>query len=71
VQLPTNDAKSLAPPLIDSIKAAGLVLVSDVSGSPADVEGVRSYAGRMAVSDRVDGVVRGNGVLTFMDSVDV
>lgn len=47
------------------------MLVSDVSGSPADVEGVRSYAGRMAVSDRVDGVVRGNGVLTFMDSVDV
>jgi CDK inhibitor PHO81 len=63
--------QSLAPPLIDTIKAAGLVLVADVSGSPADVDGVRSYAGRMAVSDRVDGIVRGNGVLTFMDSVDV
>jgi hypothetical protein len=47
------------------------VLVSDVAGSPAEVEGVQSYAGRMAVSDRVDGVVRGNGVLTFMNSVDV
>jgi hypothetical protein len=35
------------------------------------MDGVRTYAGRMAVSDRVDGVVRANGVLTFMDSVDV
>ncbi len=63
--------QSLAPPLTDTIKAAGLVLVADVSGSPVDVDGVRSSAGRTAVSDRVDGIVRGNGVLTFMDSVDV
>jgi len=64
---------SLAPALIDSVKAAGLVVVSDASGISTDDDGrkAQSSAGRTPVFERVDGVLGSNGVLTFMDSVDI
>jgi CDK inhibitor PHO81 len=54
----------LAPPLIESIKTAGLVLISDVSG-------LKPPFGPRGVPDGVDGTVKGNGVLHFNDSVDM
>jgi hypothetical protein len=58
----------LAPALIDTIKSAGLVLVSDISGSSAETaSGPRSKA----VSEKVDGTIRGNGVLMFTDNLDI
>ena len=63
-----NLKQALAPALIDTIKSAGLVLVSDVSGSAADGEEGR---GSKLVSEKVDGTTRGNGVLVFAESVDI
>jgi CDK inhibitor PHO81 len=71
-----NNLQSLAPALIDTIKTVGLVLISDISGSPLDTDaqgGARqntSLANRI-VLEKLDGTVRGNGVLLFTDSVDV
>ena len=62
-----NFNQALAPALIDTIKSAGLVLVSDVSGSAAEGEEGRNRL----VSDKVDGTIRGNGVLLFAESVDI
>jgi hypothetical protein len=60
--------KALAPALVDTIKSAGLVLVSDVSGTAADVkEGPRNRL----VSDKVDGTIHSNGVLLFRDNIDM
>ncbi|KAF2416400.1 hypothetical protein EJ08DRAFT_600583, partial [Tothia fuscella] len=57
----------LAPALIEAIKTASLVLISDVSGSKD-----RSAAfGPRGVPEGVDGTVKGNGVLHFNDSVDM
>lgn len=54
----------LAPAVIESIKTAGLVLISDVSG-------LNTPFGPRGVPDGVDGTVKGNGVLHFNDSVDM
>lgn len=52
----------LVPALIDSIKVAGLVLVTDRSegGSKDDV-----------IPEGVDGVLKGNGVLRFNETIDM
>lgn len=66
----------LAPALIESIKTAGLVLVSDITDSAAD--GGLDNAGlkvaqprRYRTPDGVDGFLRGNGVLCFNETVDM
>jgi hypothetical protein len=56
--------QALAPPLIDTIKAAGLVVVSDTSGE-------RQVPTSRVVSDKMDGALGGNGVLVFTDQVDI
>lgn len=63
-----------APALIEAVKTAGLVLIADLSGSNDDLpmegagfprnHGVQGLEG-------VDGMVRGNAVLRFNDSVDM
>jgi CDK inhibitor PHO81 len=63
-----------APSLIEAVKTAGLVLIADLSGSNDDVpmedtgfprsHGVQGLEG-------VDGMVKGNAVLRFNDSVDM
>ena len=60
--------QTLAPALVDTIKSAGLVLVSDVSGTDAD--GPKGPYHKL-VSDKVDGTIHGNGILLFRESVDM
>lgn len=57
------------PALIESIKAAGLVLVADVSeeSNPVSIGGSRSYS----MPDKLDGFLRGDGVLRFNQTVDM
>lgn len=63
----------LAPALIESIKTAGLVLVSDITDSVAD-NGLGLQVAqprRHRTPDGVDGFLRGNGVLCFNETVDM
>ena len=60
----------MVPTLVDSIKIAGLVLVNDTSEetSPSDAPGqARSYR----MPEGVDGILRGDGVLRFNETVDL
>jgi CDK inhibitor PHO81 len=64
----------LAPALIESIKTAGLVLVSDITDSSADVAQAGMLVAqprRQRTPDGVDGFLRGNGVLCFNETVDM
>ncbi|KAF2672801.1 ankyrin repeat protein nuc-2 [Microthyrium microscopicum] len=61
---------TLAPSLVETIKAAGLVLISDISGSPADSGDPPRGSSHATLLEKVDGTVRSNGILRFMDSVD-
>jgi CDK inhibitor PHO81 len=66
----TNHSRQdLAPKISESIKTAGLVLISDISADTAAESSERRQLG--PPSDGVDGVLRSNGVLRFHDSVDI
>ena len=68
-----NCAQSLAPAIIESIKTAGLVLVSDVSDNVPD-DGSRLGVARPIgdyMPNGVDGILKGNGVLRFNESIDM
>ena len=61
--------------MIESIKTAGLVLVSDISDSEP-IEGTQSSLGVArprgeTVPNGVDGFLMGNGVLRFNESIDM
>lgn len=56
----------MVPALVESIKAAGLVLVTDTSEESSMTD---SPLYRMP--DGVDGFLRSNGVLRFNDTVDM
>ena len=56
---------NMVPALIDSIKALGLILVSDSMGHATAEPGAGS------VPDGVNGVVHDNGILTFQPSIDM
>ncbi|MCJ1461703.1 phosphate system positive regulatory protein pho81 [Pseudocyphellaria aurata] len=64
---------NMVPALVESIKVAGLVLVTDTSeeNSPrtasSSVAAQRSYR----MPDGVDGILKGNGVLRFNDTIDM
>jgi CDK inhibitor PHO81 len=68
-------SQSLAPALIESIKTAGLVLVTDVSDSMDDGQAQTNLhvaqPRRQATPDGVDGYLKGNGVLCFNETVDM
>jgi CDK inhibitor PHO81 len=64
-------SKRLAPALIDSIKTAGLVLISDISGTSLDMDGAAPGPISQLLPEGVDGTLRSNGVLGFTDSVDM
>ena len=64
-----NDTQSMVPSLINAIKTAGLVLVTDTSEEPATTTGAAARAFRMP--EGVDGVLRGNGVLRFNEMIDM
>ncbi|KAF1970532.1 hypothetical protein BU23DRAFT_511455 [Bimuria novae-zelandiae CBS 107.79] len=62
---------SLAPAIIDSIKTAGLVLVSDVSNNNSTPEESRLRVARPigeSMPTGVDGILHGNGVLRFNET---
>ncbi|KAL2174275.1 uncharacterized protein P884DRAFT_332142 [Thermothelomyces heterothallicus CBS 202.75] len=63
----------MVPALVDSIKAHGLALVVDKSGSSSQApEYTDPLADPFPRSPKgVDGVLRGNGVLRFNESIDV
>ena len=56
----------MVPSLINSIKVAGLVLVTDTSEEHA-AKSARSYR----MPEGVDGVLRGSGVLRFNEMIDM
>ena len=61
----------LVPPLISSIKVAGLVLASDASGVKNAPTRNAASPPLQGVLDGVDGILRDNGVLRFHDSVEI
>ncbi|KAI9776676.1 MAG: phosphate system positive regulatory protein pho81, partial [Candelina submexicana] len=61
----------VVPALVESIKVAGLVLVTDTSGPQRYEVPANSVAPLQGLADGVDGVLRGNGVLRFVETIDV
>lgn len=58
----------MVPSLIESVKVAGLVLVTDTSEENAPSgSAVRSYR----MPEGVDGVLKGNGTLRFNEMIDM
>ncbi len=57
----------MVPSLIESIKVAGLVLVTDTSEDPPPDGASHSYR----MPEGVDGMLKGNGVLRFNEMVDM
>ena len=58
----------MVPTLIESIKVAGLVLVTDMStGVAASSAREREYK----MPEGVDGVMKANGVLRFNETIDM
>ena len=62
----------MVPAIIESIKAAGLVLVTDTSEevSPSDTRSTTT-ALPYRMPGGVDGVLKGNGVLRFNTTIDM
>lgn len=64
--------QDLVPALIESIKNAGLVLITDISDSEAGNNGLMVARPRgESVPNGVDGYLKGNGVLRFNESIDM
>ena len=57
----------MVPALIESIKVAGLVLITDSSQDSAPTSAARGYR----MPEGVDGMLRGNGVLRFNEMIDM
>ena len=60
----------MVPSLINSIKTAGLVLVTDTSEDQQGAEAAASGA-EFRMLEGVDGVLKGNGVLRFHETIDM
>ena len=58
----------MVPALIESVKVAGLVLVSETS-SDTNTSGRQNN--NYAMPDGIDGILRGNGVLRFNETIDM
>ena len=63
--------QNMVPALIESIKVAGLVLVSDTSEDSTARTRSMAAARSYRMPDGVDGVLRGNGVLRFNETIDM
>ena len=55
------------PTLIDAIKVAGLVLVTDTSDEASPSMQRSSFR----MPEGVDGILKGNGILRFNETVDM
>jgi CDK inhibitor PHO81 len=60
-----SEILDMVPALIESIKAAGLVLVSDLSGVP------NGNHGHSSLENGVNGIMKNGGVLTFNETIDM
>jgi CDK inhibitor PHO81 len=60
----------MIPALIESIKAQGLVLVTDRSAEPQVDRGILSDP-FPRLPEGIDGVLKANGVLRFNESIDM
>ncbi|KIX04688.1 uncharacterized protein Z518_05558 [Rhinocladiella mackenziei CBS 650.93] len=66
----------MVPALIETIKQAGLVLVSDASGEDGTIQPlhpqmqVSAAAGWTMMPDGVNGIMKGNGILRFNETID-
>ena len=65
----TTELQNMVPALVDSIKVAGLVLVTDTSEETPHRATAPQRSYRMP--DGVDGILKGNGVLRFHDTIDM
>ena len=63
----TDHQQNMVPSLIESIKVAGLVLVTDTSEEHMSSSADRAYR----MPEGVDGMLRGNGVLRFNEMIDM
>ena len=63
----------MVPALIESIKVAGLVLVTDTSEEDSPRTAASSAAAQRSyrIPEGVDGIFKGNGVLRFNDTIDM
>ncbi|RVX73063.1 hypothetical protein B0A52_02189 [Exophiala mesophila] len=59
----------MVPALIETIKQAGLVLVSDASDKEASTDRVET--GWTMLPEGVNGVMKGNGILRFNETIDM
>ena len=57
------------PALIDAVKTAGLVLISDFTHTQADVQD--AYMSMQSGPDGLDGLLENNAVLRFSESIDM
>ena len=66
-------SQDMASALVEAIKVAGLVLVADTSGSPQTQESSSPVLGpsHNNAAEGVNGVLYGNGVLRFYDTIAV
>ena len=69
--LTTYPCQNMVPALIDFIKVAGLVLVTDTSEDPAYSERNSVSMPSYRMPTGVDGVLKGNGVLRFNETIDM
>ena len=60
----------MIPALVEAIKSHGLVLVTDKSGV-AEWEGPELGDSFPRLPEGIDGVLNGNGVLRFNESIDM
>ncbi len=62
----------MVPALVESIKVAGLVLVTDTFGKQRNEDVPKNSALPFeGLADGIDGVLRGNGVLKFVETIDL
>ena len=61
----------MVPALIESIKVAGLVLVADSSQEPPGSSEGNVTARSYRMPEGIDGILKGNGILRFNESIDM
>jgi len=65
----TNFEQELVPALVEAVKTAGLVLVSDLTHVGTRSED--AYTAMQSGPDALDGMLEDNAVLRFSESIDV
>ena len=66
----SDNTQEMVPSLIESIKVAGLVLVTDTSKESL-ASGASAAARSYRMPEGVDGILKGNGILRFNEMIDM